>query len=103
MQILLSAAAALLFAVGGLFMKYSDGMTKLVPAITVLLLFCCGAACQALAMKHAEMGPVYILVLGLEAVTAFVLSLAVLGERASIGRICAVVLILAGIALLERG
>jgi len=103
MQTLLSIFAALLFAVGGLFMKYSDGMTKIVPAVAVLLLFCCGAVCQAMAMKDAEMGPIYILVLGLEAITAFALSMAVLGERASLGRICAVVLILGGIALLERG
>ena len=102
MQIVLSIAAALLFAVGGLFMKYSNGMTRFPPAATVLLLFCCGAACQGVAMKRSDMGPVYILVLGLEAVTAFLLSIVFLGERATLVRVFAIVLIVAGIALLER-
>ena len=102
MQILLSITAALMFAVGGLFMKYSDGMTRFVPALAVLVLFCSGATCQAIAMKRSDMGPVYIFVLGLEAVTAFLLSMAVLGERVTPARVSAVVLILAGIILLER-
>lgn len=83
-------------------MKYSNGMTRLRPGVTVLLLFCCGATCQAVAMKRSDMGPVYIFVLGLEAVTAFLLSMAVLGERATLARVFAVLLILAGIVLLER-
>jgi quaternary ammonium compound-resistance protein SugE len=102
MPIALSVAAALLFAVGGLFMKYSNGMTRFLPGVAVLLLFCCGATCQAVAMKRSDMGPVYILVLGLEAVTAFLLSMVVLGERATLARVFAIVLIAAGIVLLER-
>jgi quaternary ammonium compound-resistance protein SugE len=102
MQIALSIAAAILFAVGGLFMKYSNGMTRFLPGVAVLVLFCFGATCQAIAMKHSDMGPVYILVLGLEAASAFLLSIVVLGERATMARVVAVVLIAGGIVLLER-
>lgn len=84
-------------------MKYSAGLTRAAPSIAVFLLFCAGAACQAIAMKRAEMGIVYVLVLGLEAVVAFLLSIAILGERATVSRGCAVALIIAGIAWLERG
>ncbi len=102
MYILLLIAASLLFATGGLFMKYSNGLTKPLPSIGVFVLFCIGAACQALGMKRAEMGVAYIFVLGAEAIAAFLLSTVMLGERATIAKVCALALIVGGIALLER-
>lgn len=84
-------------------MKYSAGMTRLVPTIGFLSLFCLGASLQALAMKRAEMGSVYVLVLGLEAIVVFLLSAAVLGERVSLAKAGAVALIVGGILLLKRG
>lgn len=83
-------------------MKYSQGLTQAGPSIAVFVLFCLGAACQAVAMKRAEMGVAYIFVLGLEAILAFLLSVLMLGERASLSRVCAIALIVGGIALLER-
>lgn len=102
MQAGLLYGAAILFAVGGLFMKYSAGMTRVAPSIAFLVCFCAGASAQALAMRRADMGSVYIFVLGLEAVVALCLSLVVLGERVTVFKGVAVVLILAGIALLDR-
>jgi len=101
MNFLLLVAASLLFAVGGLFMKYSQGLTRLGPSVVVLLLFCMGAACQAVAMKHEEMGATYVVVLGFEAVAAFALSMGVLGESLSATKLGAALLILGGIALLK--
>ncbi len=83
-------------------MKYSEGLTRLWPSAAVFALFSAGAACQAIAMKRTEMGIAYIFVLGLEAILAFLLSIFLLSERASVSRICAVALIVLGIALLER-
>jgi multidrug transporter EmrE-like cation transporter len=103
MYILLLVAASLLFALGGLFMKYSQGLTHAGPSLAVFALFSAGAAFQALAMKRTEMGVAYVFVLGLEALAASALSVLVLGERATISRACAVALIVAGIILLERG
>jgi small multidrug resistance pump/quaternary ammonium compound-resistance protein SugE len=102
MDLILLVAASLLFAFGGLFMKYSQGLTRPGPSVAVFALFCAGAASQAIAMKRTEMGVAYIFVLGSEAIAALLLSVFLLSERASVSRICAVVLIVAGIALLER-
>jgi multidrug transporter EmrE-like cation transporter len=102
MQFFLMILAALLFAVGGLFMKASDGLTKIAPSAAVFVLFCAGAACQALAMKRGEMSAIYVIVLGLEAIAAFSLGTAILGEKSSFTKLCALVFIIGGIALLER-
>src|ERR687885_8967 len=102
MQLFLLVLAALLFAFGGLSMKFSQGLTRVLPSVAVFALFSGGAACQALAMRRTEMGVSYLFVLGLEAVVAFGLSFLVLGERATIGKACALLLILGGIALLDR-
>lgn len=102
MDFILLLAASVLFAIGGLFMKYSQGLTRPGPSVAVFALFCAGAACQAVAMRRAEMGVAYIFVLGLEAILAFLLSVFLLSERVNVSRVCAVALIVAGIALLER-
>jgi len=83
-------------------MKQSDGLTRLYPSLIVFLLFCAGAACQAIAMRRNEMGTIYILVLGLEAVAAFALSIFLAGEKPTTAKIAALLLIVAGIILLKR-
>jgi multidrug transporter EmrE-like cation transporter len=102
MAIFLLVVASLCFATGGLFMKYSDGFRHLGPSALVFVFFCAGAACQTLAMKRTDMAVAYVFVLGLEAVVALGLSLFVLGERLTPGRLAAVALIIAGIIALER-
>ncbi len=102
MQLLLMIIAALLFAAGGLFMKTSQGLTVPAPSGAVFLFFCAGAACQAIAMKRGEMSAIYVAILGLEAIAAFFLGTVILGEKASLTKMCALVLIVGGIALLER-
>lgn len=102
MQFLMLALAALLFSFGGLAMKASAGLTRTGPTVAVFVLFCAGAACQALGMRRTEMGVAYLSVLGLEAVAAFALSYFALGERVTISKIGALLLIVGGIAVLER-
>lgn len=102
MYLVLLIAASLLFATGGLFMKLSLGLTRLTPSIFVFVFFCAGAACQAIAMKRADMGVAYVFVLGLEAVVAFLISVLALNESAAPMRVAAVLLIVAGIVLLQR-
>ncbi len=96
-----SLAAAIFFAVGGVFMKYSEGLTRFWPSVAMFALFGCGAALQALAMRRSEMSAIYILVLGLESVLAFGLGVLMFGDRATPNRILAVVLVSAGILLLR--
>lgn len=102
MSFVLLAIAALLFSFGGLAMKASAGLTHTASSVAVFVLFCAGAACQALGMRRTEMGVAYISVLGLEALTAFALSSLVLGEKVTVPKIGALLLIVGGIALLER-
>jgi multidrug transporter EmrE-like cation transporter len=80
MNMLLSIA----FALGGVCMKYSEGLTRPVPAALLFVLFCAGAAAQTLAIRQAEMGSTYIL--------AFTLGVLVFKESATPTRILAVLL-----------
>ena len=95
-------AASVVYAVGGLFMKQSDGATRLLPTAAFLLLFAGGATLQAIGMKQGDMGISYVFVLGLEAVVAVVLSALVLHESYSLTRLAAVALVLIGIIWLRR-
>lgn len=101
-QFLLLTAAALAFALGGVGMKFSAGLTRLWPSVSVFVMFCAGAALQAIGMRHAQMGITYIAVLGLEALLAFALGVLIFSEPATPVRILAVALVTAGILLLRR-
>ena len=83
-------------------MKSSAGASRPLPTIAFLLLFIAGAIAQARAMRGLDMGAVYVAVLGLEAVLAMGFSILLLGERLSLFRLVAVILIVAGVALLRR-
>jgi multidrug transporter EmrE-like cation transporter len=102
MNMLLSIVAAVAFALGGVCMKYSEGLARPVPTALLFALFSAGAAAQTLAMRQAEMGATYILVLGLESILAFTLGVLVFKEPATPARILAVLLVTAGIVLLRR-
>ena len=101
MPLILSALAALAFTIGGVFMKSADGTRHLLPTVGFLLLFAGGAALQSYAMRGAELGVTYVLVLGLEAMLAFGFGIVLFGEALTVTRIGAVALIVAGIALLR--
>lgn len=84
-------------------MKSAQGLQNAVPVVGFLMLFSAGAAMQSLAMRGAELGATYILVLGLEAALAFGLGVALFGEAVTPSKVTAVALIVAGIALLRTG
>jgi multidrug transporter EmrE-like cation transporter len=99
----LAVLAALCFSVAGYFTKVSNGLTVLGPSAMMFGLFALGSALQALAMRHESMAITYAFVLGLEAVTAFFLSVWFLGESVSAARIGGIALVVAGIVLLKTG
>ncbi len=101
MQLLLSLAAAFAFALGGAYMKQSEGARVLLPTLAFCALFCGGAILQALAMRTAEMSTTYIVVLGLEAAMAVAVGAVWFGERLPPGKLGAVAVIIAGVALLR--
>ena len=94
--------AALAYACGGLFMKQSDGVQRLLPTLCFVGLFVAGSTLQAVGMKNGEMGVSYVVVLGVEAVLAMLLSVLVLGEALTLSRAAATAVIVAGIAWLQR-
>jgi multidrug transporter EmrE-like cation transporter len=97
----LAILAALSFSIGGIFMKLSSGLTHIRPTLVVFVCFGLGASFQTLAMRDEQMGITYIVVLGLEAVTAFLLSIFVLNEGSSVPKMLGVGLVLLGIVLLR--
>jgi len=94
--------AALSFVLGGVCMKASAGLTRLWPSVLMSLLFLMGAALQAVGMRQEDMSVAYISVLGLEALLALACGALLFGEAISGLRLCAVVLIITGVALLHR-
>jgi len=101
-NLVLLVAAALAYTLGGVCMKYSEGLTRLPPSLAVGVLFLFGAACQALAMRRAEMSVAYIFVLGLESILAFAFGVAFFSEAVTASRLAAVGFITLGIVLLHR-
>jgi multidrug transporter EmrE-like cation transporter len=99
----LSCAAAFLFAVGGVFMKMSNGLERLVPGAIAMALFLAGAVVQTLALKQTELGVGYVFVLGLEAVLAFAFGALFFEENVSLPKLLGVALIIGGFALLNAG
>jgi multidrug transporter EmrE-like cation transporter len=98
---LLAMLAALSFTTGGVFMKHADGLRHPAPVLGFVVLFAAGAMLQSQAMRGAELGATYILVLGLEAALAFGLGIVLFDEAATLRKVAAVMLIVAGIALLR--
>ena len=99
----LTCLAALSFSIGGYFMKLSAGLTQLRPTVLVFLFFALGAGLQTLAMRDHQMAVTYIIVLGLEAITAFSLGVLFLKEANSLAKLAGVGLVLAGIVVLRTG
>jgi small multidrug resistance pump/quaternary ammonium compound-resistance protein SugE len=96
--------AALAFTIGGIFMKLSQGLTQPVPSVAMLGLFVVGAALLTLSIEvRGELGPAYLVVLGLEAVLAFAFGAMLFGEHANLGRLVGLALLIAGMVLIEGG
>ncbi len=94
--------ASLFYAVGGLCMKLSMGLSKPLPTAMLFALFLIGATLQTLGMRREDLGVAYIMVLGLEAVAALALSVFVLEEACPLSRLIAVGLIIGGIVWLRN-
>jgi multidrug transporter EmrE-like cation transporter len=99
----MAVLAALSFSVGGYFMKLSAGLTQLRPTLLVFACFGIGACFQTVAMQGQQMSITYIVVLGLEAISALFLGRLLLGEGISLSKLLGVGLVLLGIVLLRVG
>ena len=93
----LFSLAALFYVVGGAFMKYSQGLTQLLPTLGLTVLFSSGALIQAWAMKGEELGSSYIIVLGLEAMLAVAFGTILFGEQIGARSLVGITLVVHGI------
>jgi multidrug transporter EmrE-like cation transporter len=103
MFLALTCLAALFFSIGGYFMKASAGLTEFRPTMLVFTFFIAGAGLQTVAMRGHQMVITYIVVLGLEAISAYSLGVFLLKESSSLARLAGVGLVLAGIVVLRIG
>jgi multidrug transporter EmrE-like cation transporter len=102
MSLLMLVFASRGYAVGGIFMKQSEGVTRLVPTAVFLALFLASATLLAVGMRDADIDASYAFVLGVEAVAAVALGAWVLHEPYSASRLAAIAMIVVGIAWLRR-
>jgi multidrug transporter EmrE-like cation transporter len=98
---MLLITAAFSYSAGGYFMKLSEGLTKGLPTTLVFGLFCLGALLQTIAMRHTEMTVTYIVVLGVEAITALLLGWLFLGEGLTLVKLAGVLLVVIGVVVLR--
>jgi multidrug transporter EmrE-like cation transporter len=97
---LLSSSA---FAIGGAFMKPSDGFTRFGPSLAVAACFLSGTVLLARAVQQGSLSTTYVIALGLEATVAVGVGMLVLGERVSLIQAAGIALIVSGLVVVHTG
>lgn len=103
MYLMMVVVAAFAYTLGGMYMKLSKGLSKLVPSLLVYFFLIAGASMEAIAMNDSSLGVTYLFVVGVEFVLAFLLGAFLFEESYSRGSLIGVSLIVAGIILLSAG
>lgn len=93
--------AGLLEVVWAYFMKLSDGFSRLGPTLATFAFMFLSFGLLAWAMRQLPLGTSYMVWTGIGAVGAFIVGVTLLGESASLMRIAAAGLIVAGISLMK--
>lgn len=101
LNLLLLVTAATLYTTGGVLMKLSDGLTRPLYILLLLVAVTLGSVLQALAVRHAQLGVTYLLVLGLEAGLALAGSVLIFRESLSLLKLFGLSLIVGGVACLH--
>ncbi len=101
MYLFMVLLSAILFTVGGIFMKLSNGLSELIPSLLVYIFFIAGASLQTIAMRRSNLGVTYVVVLGLESVLAFLFGVVLFQENYSYTNFMGVSLIVAGMGFLQ--
>lgn len=103
MYLLLVSLAAILFTVGGIFMKLSQGLSELIPSLLLYFFLIAGASLQTIAMRKAALSVTYVIVLGIETVLAFLFGVVLFQENYSYTNVVGVSFIVAGMGFLQNG
>ncbi len=97
----MSCGAAIVFAIGGIFMKLSMGLSQPLYTITIFIFFGLGIVLQTLAIERTDLGTSYLLVLGLEAVASVFFSIWLFKENFSPTNLIGLATIVMGVILLR--
>ncbi len=97
----MSCGAAIVFAIGGIFMKLSLGLSHSGYAMAVFACFGLGATLQTLVIAKTDLGGTYITILGLEAVATLIFSIGLFKEDLSLVKLVGLGAIVMGVALLR--
>jgi quaternary ammonium compound-resistance protein SugE len=98
----LSLVAALLYALGAICMKASNGLKHGLAALALYACFGLGATFQALALQRQDVGSGNTIVLGVEAIASLLLGIAIFREAVTPAKLIAVVLVAGGVWLLRQ-
>jgi multidrug transporter EmrE-like cation transporter len=101
MNTILIFLAAAAFALGGIAMKYAEGLSRLLPSLVAMALFVLGAGIQTVAMKQQQMSVTYIAVLGLEALLAFGFGVIFFKEGYALTKLAGAAFVVVGVAFLR--
>lgn len=82
-------------------MKYSDGFSRPVPTVVMVVAMAASFWLLAMAMRHLPLGTAYMVWTGIGALGSFVIGIAFLGEPATAMRLLAAALIVAGIITMK--
>jgi quaternary ammonium compound-resistance protein SugE len=94
-------AAGLFEVLWAFSMKQSQGFTRFIPSLITIVGMLVSFGLLALSMRTLPLGTAYTIWTGIGAVGAFVIGIVVLGEQLNAMRICAAVLIMAGLVLMK--
>lgn len=94
---LLLLVAGLLEIVWALGLKYSDGFTKPLPSVVVIVAAAASFWLLSVAMRVLPAGTAYAVWVGIGAAGTALLGMALLGEAATVARLACIVLIVAGV------
>jgi quaternary ammonium compound-resistance protein SugE len=94
---LLLVMAGVLEIVWALGLKYSDGFTRPLPSVVVLVAAAASFWLLALAMRVLPAGTAYAVWVGIGAAGTALFGMALLGEPAGAARLACIVLIVAGV------
>lgn len=78
-------------------MKYTEGLTKLIPSAVMIVAMIISFGCLTLAVKYLPLGTSYAIWTGIGAVGAMIAGIILFGESASMFRIASAAMIVAGI------
>ena len=89
------------FSVGAAFMKSSQGLTRIVPTLIVVVCFLLGAAFLTKAVTSESTSFAIMVSLGLEALITIVIGVVVLGDQISLRQAIGFLVVVAGVLLVR--